>query len=123
MNLNFSQLTGTITQDDGRVVAVGWSGCGDGKRNPEMQGVVDVGPLPRGVYKVGGWGDHPPLGQNSTPLTQISGESYGRDSFYIHGTSLDHPGQESHGCVVVPHGMRLMIQAILPEGSTLTVVR
>jgi len=121
MNLNFSQTTGAITKDDGRWIATGWAGRGLGKNNPEDQGIRNTGPLPRGVYAVGSWGDHPVVGPNSAALTAISGETYGRSGFYIHGPGTADYGQESKGCIVIPRGMRLMVQAILVEGSTLTV--
>ena len=108
--LTYSQSTGIMTRD-GAFLAKGWSGNGDGKNNPDMQDVHDVGPLPRGLYSVGEWGMHD-VGPISAPLTQISGETFGRSAFYIHGPSLPaHYGQESKGCIVIPRPMRLLVQA------------
>jgi hypothetical protein len=124
MNLNFSQSTGLVTMDDGAHVAMGWSGNGEGKCNPAMQHVRDVGPLPQGVYRIGPWQDHPHLGRMVAPLTQIAGETFGRDDFLIHGPSMDpaRRGQESKGCCVVPFAGRLQMHNLTPgPDDTLTV--
>lgn len=130
MNLNYSITTGKITQDDGTVVATGWSGNNanptynpskvHGKNNPAMTKVRNIGSLPVGVYSVGAWGDHPPLGKHSALLTQISGETYGRSGFAIHGPSSKIYGEESRGCIVVPHDPRLEIEALKPDTVTVT---
>lgn len=124
MFLNYSQSTGTWTKDDGTIVGRGWAGRGEGKNNPSMQHVKSTGPLPRGVYKVGPWEEnHPGLGPIVARLTQIEGETFGRDAFYIHGPAMDPAkhGQESKGCTVVPRPDRLKIRDLNPEFVRVTV--
>ena len=122
MNLNYSQTTGQVTDDNGKSIAKGWAGNGCGRNNPTMQDVHCVGPLPQGVYKIGAWYDHTRLGPMVADLHQISGETFGRNDFFIHGPSSEHYGQESKGCIVVPREDRQRIIALTPgPGDTVTV--
>jgi len=121
MNLNYSQSTGTITDDDGMFIAFGWSGHGAAKNDPASQTIRATGPLPRGVYRVDPWEkSRPALGPMVAHLTMISGESFGRDAFYIHGPSSKNYGQESKGCIVVPRPGREKIKALNPTTITVT---
>ena len=121
MNLNYDQVTGHITNDEGKLLATGWSGNGDGKNNPAMQDVHSVGPLPQGVYKVCEWEyEHNGLGHDVVAILQVEGETFGRDGFFIHGPAInsEHYGQESKGCIVVPREGRLYIQSLHPDTVT-----
>jgi len=120
MNLNYQITSGIMSQDDSTQVATGWSGNGLGKNQPEMTNVHNVGPLPVGTYSVGEWSDHPHVGPNSARLTQTSGESFGRDGFFIHGPGTTDYGQESKGCIVIPHNDRLKVIALNPDQITVT---
>jgi len=120
VNLNYCQTTGILTDDEGTVVAHGWAGRQEGKNNPDMEDVHSTGPLPAGTYSVGPWGDHPPVGPESAKLTQTSGESYGRDGFYIHGPGDADYGQESKGCIVIPHAEREAVMALNPDQITVS---
>ena len=131
MNLNFSQSTGVITQDNGVVVTtLAFAGNNYrpdhnpagimGRNNPAMQDVPFIGPLPQGLYRVGEWGMHHPVGDNSAPLTQIGGESFGRSAFFIHGPGGADPSNSSEGCIVIPHDDRLRLIALNPSTITVT---
>lgn len=116
--LTFSQTSGLVTDEAGNHVALGWSGNHDGKGNPTMQDVRCVGPLPQGLYRVGPWHDHPHLGPMVAALTQIEGETYGRDAFFMHGPAAidsERYGQESMGCIVVPRVGRQRVHDLAPE--------
>ena len=117
ITITYSQSNGLIVNSDGGQIAAGWAGHGQGKNNPIMEDVQCVGPLPRGLYRVGEWQTHPRLGQHCAPLTQVQGESFGRSGFWIHGPSRDPEkyGQESEGCIVVPHDPRLGLEALAPD--------
>lgn len=124
MNLNFSQTTGNMTDDDGALISKGWSGNGAGKNNPLMQAVHNVGPLPQGKYHLSGWFSHPRLGPMVARLTQFEGETFGRNDFFIHGASknLDKHGQESQGCIVEEREGRDKVAALTKGlGHTITV--
>ena len=126
MNLYWSQSKGQMTDDDGHAIATGWAGNNKnpkwnprktpGKNCTAYEDMHNIGPLPRGLYKVGQWGPHPELGELSATLTQIDGETFGRDSFYIHGPDKDPEfyGEESRGCIVLPHDQRLKVAALNP---------
>jgi hypothetical protein len=44
------------------------------------------------------------------PLTPADGtDTFGRGGFFIHGASAIHPGESSHGCIILPRAARLQI--------------
>jgi hypothetical protein len=89
----------------------GYSGAGVGKNNPEMQYVHDVGPIPRGLWVIGGPPTdtlvHGPYVLTLTPTVNV--EVHGRVGFLIHGDSIVAPGTASLGCVVLARFLRQMI--------------
>jgi len=103
----YSQKSGLLSQDD-REVAHGYSGAAEGKNNPNMQDVHNVGPIPEGDWTITG----PPLDTkphgpyvlklNPNPET----ETFGRSGFLMHGDSKERPGTASQGCIVVPRTVR-----------------
>lgn len=107
----YQQSTGRLSSDrvdDGHYFAQGYSGQGTGKNNPLVQGVHNVGPIPQGMWGILG----PPVdtathGPYVLHLYAKSGtEAFGRSGFLIHGDSLEHPGQASQGCVILPRTVR-----------------
>lgn len=91
-------------------VAVGYSGLGDGLNNPNKQNVPNVGPIPTGGYVIGPAFDSPSSGPLTLPLQPTDPAfAEGRTGFEIHGDSLEHPGQASHGCIVVARAAREQI--------------
>lgn len=81
--------------------ATGYSGAEpDGKNNPAMQSVPNIGPLPVGFYTIDGPPfDDPEHGRYCLRLTpDPSNEMYGRAGFLLHGDSINHPGCASKGC-------------------------
>jgi hypothetical protein len=111
--LNYKQETGDLLLNDEHI-AFGYSGGGEGKNNPAMQDIHDVGPIPRGRYKVELIAD-----QNGVPvdyeekkapvfhlIPDPSNEMFGRAGFLIHGDSISAPGTASEGCVIMAHWVR-----------------
>jgi len=116
--LTYKQSTGEVRDEQGAFVALGWAGNTAGKNEPTMEHVRCIGPLPAGLYQVGPWeAQHPGLGPWVARLTQIEGETFGRDAFYFHGPSMDpaHYGQESKGCIVLPRVGRDRVRALAPD--------
>lgn len=106
----YSQSSGKLTACDGTVIGAGYSGSGEGKNNPSLEDIADVGPIPCGLYSIGAAIDHPKLGPLAMPLVPYSlNEMYGRSGFYIHGDSAEHPGQASEGCIILGHDVRAAI--------------
>jgi hypothetical protein len=106
----YSQTTGEIFRA-GLYVGSGYSGHADGKNNPAMQNVRDVGPIPQGRWKIVELiEDHPTLGHYVLRLAPCEGtNTFGRSDFYIHGDNTLHMGNSSHGCIVAPPAARLDI--------------
>jgi hypothetical protein len=96
---------------DGKLLAHGYSGHGEGKNNPACQAVPCVGPIPQGRYHILG----PPFdstthGPYVLRLDPAPGnDMLGRAGFLVHGDSLKDPGGASLGCIVLPHTVRELI--------------
>jgi hypothetical protein len=133
--LTYHQSSGLMNAPDGAFVALGWAGNDSnphanpthiaGKNNPNVESVRCIGPLPKGLYRVGHWEDmHAGLGPIVAHLEQIEGETFGRSGFYFHGPAQNVMayGQESEGCIVVPRAGRLKVREQAPEGSVIEVV-
>lgn len=103
----YAQKTGEL-QQDGEHVAIGYSGAAEGKNNPDMQNVANVGPIPRGEWTISGppmqTRDHGPYVLRLQPEAET--ETHGRSGFLMHGDSKAHPGTASHGCIIVPRAIR-----------------
>jgi hypothetical protein len=92
---------------DGLRVAIGYSGKGEGKNNPDMQDVHNVGPLPKGKYTICAPVDtvtHGPYVLRLDP--DADNEMFGRAGFLIHGDSVVHPGTASEGCIILGRSIR-----------------
>lgn len=106
----YSQITGALRDAEGAIVAIGYAGHGEGKNDPEAQHIRNVGPLPRGLYRIGDAIAHRKLGPASLPLTPDAGNvMHGRSGFYIHGDSIKAPGTASTGCIILAADVRARI--------------
>lgn len=101
MSWIYHQVNGAIWHND-QFAGVGYSGHGEGKNNPEMQQIHDIGPIPKGRWKLVEFVPHMPgLGLDVIALLPRDGtETFGRSGFYWHGDNSKHPGEASHGCIV-----------------------
>ena len=110
----YKQSSGLLTLNE-ESVAFCYSGFGEGKNNPALQQVHDLGPIPRGHWSIGEpecVTDVGPHGPFVLPLRPREGtETYGRSGFLIHGDSIQHSGQASHGCIIVDRHTREAIAA------------
>ncbi len=88
-----------------------YSGHAEGLNNPAMENDKGVGRLPRGMYTISQFFDHPHFGPCVARLTQTSGDTFGRAGFMIHGDNprMDHSA--SDGCIVCPRTVREAIRA------------
>lgn len=106
MTWTYYQESGKLSRE-GTDVAFGYSGAGDGKNNPAMQEVHNVGPLPRGGYTINAPQDTVTHGPYVLPLTpDTENEMFGRAGFLMHGDSVVHPGTASEGCIIMPRAVR-----------------
>lgn len=103
----YSQKTGDLEQDGTRI-ATGYSGAGEGKNNPDLQNIRNVGPIPVGDWTITGppadTEDHGPYVLRLAPAAGT--ETFGRSGFLMHGDSREHPGCASEGCVILPRPVR-----------------
>lgn len=101
--------TGAITHD-GLKLGTGYSGHADGRDNPKLLAVAQVGPIPVGNYDVGPAYTHPHLGPVVMNLDPAQGtNTFGRSLFRIHGDNA--ASDASHGCIVVGPAIRRAIAA------------
>ena len=108
----YEQASGRLLAEGGILVGEGYSGSGDGKNNPDMEAVQDIGPCPQGFFTIGPAHDHPVLGPLTMDLTpDPENEMFGRDAFRIHGDNADHTASE--GCIIQDHGVRLRVSQSL----------
>lgn len=105
----YSQSTGNWWDEKGELLATGYSGHGEGKNNPNLQAIRNVGPIPRGLYTIGQPRDSANVGHFALPLTPVDHDALGRTNFLIHGDSKTSPGAASHGCIILSRSIRMMI--------------
>jgi len=95
----------------GNLIGMGYSGFGPGKNNSAMEGVPDVGPIPRGEWTIVGpptdTTDHGPYVLGLQP--KVGTSTLGRSGFLMHGDSRINPGDASHGCIVMSRAIREMV--------------
>ena len=112
----YAQKTGAL-QRDGQPVANGYSGFDEGKNNPAMQGVPNLGPIPQGDWTIIGppvnTPDHGPYVLHLQPTADT--HTFGRSGFLMHGDSIESPGCASHGCIIMP---RVVREQVWSSGDT-----
>jgi Protein of unknown function (DUF2778) len=108
MSWTFEQATGRLYDAQMKLIAVGYSGNGAGLNNASMQNVMDVGPIPQGVYTFGELIPHDPVvGEYAIPLIpDPNNEMFGRSAFFIHGNDPQNDHNASEGCIVLPFTIR-----------------
>lgn len=116
----YEQRTGWLYDSSGKRFALGYSGKGDGKNNPDMQTVQKVGPIPCGVYSALAPIDSDKHGKYVLRLVpDPANEMFGRDAFMMHGDSIPHPGEASKGCIIQARFAR---EAFWNSGEQIKVV-
>ena len=103
----YEQSTGRLW----RLMGEGYSGHGvEGKNQPDMQSVKNVGPIPRGKWLVTTRFDDPHKGPWCLRLAPAPGtDTLGRSGFLVHGDSISDPGTASEGCIILSRGIRQRI--------------
>lgn len=108
----YSQATGELKNDNGKLVATGYSGLGpsfnDGRNNPDMETIKGAGPIPRGLWKIGTFSYSDNVGPVSAHLSPINHDAHGRTAFMIHGNNQTN--NASHGCVILDRPTREKIR-------------
>lgn len=118
MSWTYSQSTGLLSAADNSYSSTGYSGHGEGRNNPDMQNVSNVGPIPQGTYTVGKPYNDPEKGPCVMRLTPVAGdEMYGRSGFLMHGNNKKNDASE--GCIVTGPVTRVKVST--SEDRTLVV--
>ena len=104
----YEQKTGKLSIK-GEVVGEGYSGNGEGLNNPKFQDKRDVGPIPRGNWKIGEVFKHETKGPITMKLTPDGHDARGRDNFLIHGDNKKGDKSASEGCIILPKELRTKI--------------
>lgn len=109
MSWIWDQSAGELSRG-GAVVSRGYAGFGRGKNNPALQAAVGIGPIPRGRWRIAGVHDSANTGPFTIILEPLPGtDTCGRSAFRIHGDSIRHPGEASHGCIILPRAVRTKV--------------
>jgi len=130
MIVQFDRTKGTLQNVNpdgslGVVLATGvWSGHGDHANVIADEGLKSEGPLPAGDFHVAQPVDSQHLGPFVMALTQTSGETFGRGSFFVHGAAQnDRFHASSDGCVIATHADRVRLNTELGRVTDQRVLR
>jgi peptidoglycan hydrolase-like protein with peptidoglycan-binding domain len=105
----WDQSSGTLLKE-ARVLAHGYAGAGRGENNPAMEGVAQVGPIPRGLWRMIRVKNGGPTGPFTIVLEPEPGtDTHGRSAFRIHGDNSTHDA--SQGCIILQRPFREQIWA------------
>ena len=97
----YEQATGRISHG-GAPLTTGYSGHGTGLNNPSAEQRHDMGPIPKGHYKIGPMTASPQTGTFTMVLTPMPATHvYGRSGFAIHADNTQHNHSASTGSIVV----------------------
>src|SRR5215813_11458970 len=97
----YRQSTGEFTRSDGTFRLAGYAGHGPGVNNPLMQDQHDIGPLPRGRYKMTALIDSPHTGLATIILDpDPANQMFGRSGFRIHGDNAAANHTASNGSII-----------------------
>eukprot|EP00035_Acanthoeca_spectabilis_P005371 m.112947 g.112947 ORF g.112947 m.112947 type:complete len:144 (+) comp12994_c0_seq1:851-1282(+) len=118
-NWRYSQRSGELTSSDARLSrpVTGYAGHGEGVNNPAMEHMTDIGPLPKGRYKVTAiyrtHDDRRAAGfsKNLGPVVvhlepQGGTETHNRGHFRVHGDNSRGDRSASNGCIIMPRAVR-----------------
>ena len=99
----------------------GYSGKrGQWRDNYEKEGVSNLGPIPRGDYRIGQAYEHTKLGPVTMNLDPINHNALGRTVFRIHGNNKNIDA--STGCIILDKAFRDVIADAVKNGDSLLTV-
>ena len=111
MAWRYSQRTGVLTHN-GQTAGTGYSGAAAGRNLPQMERVRNIGPIPRGQYRIGTPRNTATHGPHVMDLTPVGHNALGRTEFLIHGERRNAPpGLASQGCIILGPSIRNQISA------------
>lgn len=109
--IDYDQKTGNISLRATRI-GVGYSGHGVGLDNPDKEDMQNIGPIPRGDWKITRWDDHHgDKGPQVAVLSPVGHDAHGRSAFLIHGDNAQLNHTASHGCIIASRVIRDALRA------------
>ncbi|MQR02108.1 tlde1 domain-containing protein [Glaciimonas soli] len=117
MPWEYSQRSGQL-RFNGENVATAYSGTGAGRNNPDMEAHSNVGPIPRGQYRIGFARDTATYGPHVMSLAPVGNTGRGRTAFLVHGDNTRHDAPQ--GCIILPRNARNSMSS--SHDTTLNVV-
>lgn len=110
--------TGNLFDPEGALKGTGYSGHGEGVNNGALEAVHDVGPIPKGLWRIGPFFDDPGgKGPVVCHLTPLSGtDTHGRSGFMVHGDNAAANHTASEGCIILARPLR---EAIRDSGDSI----
>ena len=115
----YHQSTGDL-EYSGQLVGKGYSGVIGYKNDPASEALENLGPIPRGSYRIEEPRYSSKTGPYALPLYPVGHSAHGRKHFQIHGDSRRSPGTASSGCIILPRDVR---EKIWSSGSHTVEVR
>lgn len=101
-------------------IATGYSGYDEGLNNPDLEGMRNVGPIPRGCYLIGEPRDSDQTGPHVMDLTPWIHDAEDRTAFQMHGDNGSDGGDySSRGCIVAARWVR---ERVAQSGDNALVV-
>lgn len=105
--LTYVIQTGRLYDEDFKCKAIGYSGFGEGYNNPSFMDKINIGPIPKGKWKIFSKINSVDMGECVLPLIpHDSTNTFGRGNFYIHGDNKEHNCTASKGCIVLSLSVR-----------------
>jgi len=93
-----------LTHPEWALVLSSYSGHRAGLNNPALENQHDVGPLPRGRYRMTSLIDSPHTGLATIILDpDPANQMFGRSGFRIHGDNSAQNHTASDGCIIAGH--------------------
>ena len=102
----YAQSSGKLWDGKGQHIATGYSGADEGKNNPKLEALRNIGPIPKGMYVITDVYDSDSIGPLVIALEPHLHNCLGRTFFRIHGDSRTNPGEASKGCIILSRAIR-----------------
>lgn len=106
----YEQSTGKLRWNQ-KLAARGYSGFGAGLNNPKLEHMRDVGPIPKGKWKISRPYNSKTKGPHVMALTPVGHDALGRTEFMIHGDNAKKNKSASNGCIILGPADRKAISA------------
>lgn len=117
MSFLYTQKTGFLTHDS-LFLGAGYSGYGEDANVAQDESLKDLGPIPEGMYTIGKPHVDEQVGPVAMTLTpDMENHMFGRGDMLIHGDTSAMNHTASHGCIILPHDVRVKVAELVLTGD------